>query len=298
MKGTSSIVAAVGLALAIPGVAAAETASVFGTDPFATIRAAPGEFNALHVDRIAGAGGALEFWDDNVALTPGRGCRTQPSGRVTCDDFSADAHLGDAPDTATVRVNARARVWGGAGDDTLDADSFGGSTEVHGDGGDDTVSAGGEGGQIADGGAGDDTLFSGGFAGAATAIGGSGDDVIHHSTGLGGSADIDAGPGDDIVVSRPVGSGTASGGPGDDMIIISGPLPPSRTSSPFTLTAGDGNDVVVGGPSGDTIDAGAGRDYVDVSGGGADTVSCGAGIDVVRSDASDTIAPDCEITLP
>ena len=55
--------------------------------------------------------------------------------------------------------------------------------------------------------------------------------------------------------------------------------------------------MVIGDAFADTIDGGAGRDYIDVLNGGADTVDCGSGSDVVRFDATDTVAANCEILL-
>ncbi len=65
----------------------------------------------------------------------------------------------------------------------------------------------------------------------------------------------------------------------------------------LTVSGGGGADTIIGGVFADTIDGGVDRDYIDVLDGGADTVSCGLGTDVVRHDATDTIAADCEILL-
>jgi Ca2+-binding RTX toxin-like protein len=88
-----------------------------------------------------------------------------------------------------------------------------------------------------------------------------------------------------------------TGGVGDDVLVIDGQFHSYVPPVGYTVTGDDGDDTLVGGPQDDTIDGGAGRDFVDVRGGGADTVTCGSGNDVVRFDAADTIAGDCETQL-
>jgi Ca2+-binding RTX toxin-like protein len=224
-----------------------------------------------------------------------------PAGGVSCDPAdvrAVEAHLKDGDDTAHVVAALSARVWAGSGNDKVVADSFGAQTFVYGEGGDDEVTSGGEGGQVADGGPGDDIVNAGGFAGQGTGLGGSGDDIVYFRTWLYGPAVLDGGKGHDTIVSQPAG-GTASGGDGDDIIVIHGRVPerivPNQDG--FAISGGPGADTIIGDVLADTIDGGDGRDYVDVLDGGADTVSCGSGTDVVRYDATDTVAADCEIRL-
>lgn len=89
---------------------------------------------------------------------------------------------------------------------------------------------------------------------------------------------------------------TVSGGDGADSLTNS-------TSTPSTLSGGDGNDALEGGSGSDTLrgnqgidtlSAGAGDDLVDVRGDRGDIVNCGAGNDTVRADGADLIASDCE----
>jgi Ca2+-binding RTX toxin-like protein len=89
---------------------------------------------------------------------------------------------------------------------------------------------------------------------------------------------------------------TVSGGDGADSLTNS-------TSTPSTLSGGDGNDALEGGSGNDTLrgnqgidtlSAGAGDDLVDVRGDRGDIVNCGAGDDTVRGDGADVIASDCE----
>ena len=290
------------LTLAAPGVARAGTASVVGGNPVetgtATFRAAPGEVN----DVTATEGHPFEhIFTDAASMIAGRGCTsTGPTSASCTATRGVIVDLRDMDDRGRIEAHSgvTAQLLGGAGDDTISADSFVGSTEVRGQGGDDSVTAGGEGGQIADGGPGNDSVHCCGFSGTGTALGGSGADLIRYEHGEGGGIDIDAGTGDDAVVATPTAfHGSAAGGAGDDVIVIDGTNPRFFTPVGYDVTAGDGDDTVVGGPQDDTIDAGADRDFVDVRGGGADTVTCGDGQDIVRYDAADTIDPDCEIQL-
>ena len=107
--------------------------------------------------------------------------------------------------------------------------------------------------------------------------------------------EINAGTGDDTIVSQPAG-GTVTGGTGDDIIAIHGQIP-QMGGAGFTVSGGTGDDTIIGNAFADTIHGGSGRDYIDVLDGGADTVDCGSGTDVVRHDATDTVAADCEILL-
>jgi Ca2+-binding RTX toxin-like protein len=297
------ILTAAVLTLGVPGVAHAGTVSVVGGTPVesgtATFRAAAGEINDVTVHDTH----PFEHMFDDVAfMIAGRGCTSTGFTSASCiATRGVSVDLRDLDDHGHVVVGSgNAELRGGSGNDTLDADSTTQGTQVYGQGGDDDVSAGGEGGQVADGGAGDDTVRCCGFAGGGTALGGSGDDLLRYATALGGSISIDAGTGDDSVAAQPAGnasSATATGGTGDDIIVIDGNPPSSGTPHGYAVSGDDGDDTLVGGPQADTIDAGAGRDFVDVRGGGADTVTCGAGRDIVRHDATDTIDADCEIQL-
>ena len=54
-------------------------------------------------------------------------------------------------------------------------------------------------------------------------------------------------------------------------------------------------ELIVGGPTPDTIRAGAGNDFVQAAFGGVDRVDCGAGSDIVSADLGDKVASDCEV---
>jgi Ca2+-binding RTX toxin-like protein len=284
--------------LVVPGAAFAGKVFIPNNSPpfphqVAVFRAFNGETNDLNVT----GGNGFVFSDSLALLTVGAGCALQPNGSATCEAGTTvvEAYLKDKDDVAHVLISGTASVWAGSGDDTVIADSFSSGTFVYGEGGDDEIAANGEGGQLADGGPGDDIVHAGGFAGNGTGLGGSGTDLIDFRTYLGGHATLDGGKGDDTIVSQPAG-GTATGGDGDDIIAIHG-LVPQMSGQGFTVSGGNGDDTIIGDVFADTIHGGAGRDYIDVLNGGADTVDCGSGTDVVRFDATDTVAADCEVLL-
>jgi Ca2+-binding RTX toxin-like protein len=77
----------------------------------------------------------------------------------------------------------------------------------------------------------------------------------------------------------------------------------NNTSTPSTLSGGDGNDSLQGGAGNDTLrgnrglDAhygNAGDDFVDTRGDKGDSVNCGVGNDLVNADPGDSVAADCE----
>src|SRR5829696_1374215 len=115
-------------------------------------------------------------------------------------------------------------------------------------------------------------------------------------------ATVDAGPGCSASGHSATCAGTGiigltlSGGDEADSLTNS-------TSTPSTLSGGDGNDSLEGGSGRDTLrgnqgidtlSGGAGDDFVDVRGDRGDIVNCGAGDDTVRADGADLIASDCE----
>jgi Ca2+-binding RTX toxin-like protein len=78
----------------------------------------------------------------------------------------------------------------------------------------------------------------------------------------------------------------------------------NTTSTPSTLSGGDGNDSLEGGSGNDTLRGnkgvdthagGAGDDLIDVRGDRGDVVLCGEGNDTVMADGSDVLDPDCEM---
>ena len=82
---------------------------------------------------------------------------------------------------------------------------------------------------------------------------------------------------------------TVSGGDGADSLTNS----TNSAATPSTLSGGDGNDSLAGGPANDTlrgnqgvdsVSGGAGDDLIDVRGDRSDIVTCGPGDDTVRAD--------------
>jgi Ca2+-binding RTX toxin-like protein len=77
----------------------------------------------------------------------------------------------------------------------------------------------------------------------------------------------------------------------------------NNTSTPSTLSGGDGNDSLQGGNGNDTLrgnrgldahSGGAGDDLIDTRGDKGDVVTCGVGNDFVNADNGDSVAADCE----
>jgi Ca2+-binding RTX toxin-like protein len=77
----------------------------------------------------------------------------------------------------------------------------------------------------------------------------------------------------------------------------------NTTSTPSTMSGGDGNDSLEGGSANDTLrgnqgvdslSGAAGDDLIDVRGDRSDIVTCGTGNDTVRADGADLVASDCE----
>ncbi|HEX3356640.1 MAG TPA: calcium-binding protein [Tepidisphaeraceae bacterium] len=189
-------------------------------------------------------------------------------------------------------------LTGGAGDDTLVADTSGGAT-LHGGIGNDKL-VGGKGANVEFGEDGNDSEFGGpkndfldggvgndmlnGYAGNDSEFGEVGNDLI------------DGGFGNDSLYGAD-GDDTMQGGAGNDKLqadagndfATGGYLIRSETNDPITTTyddsisGGDGADTLLGDFGNDTIDGGEGTDAID-GGAGDDSLSGGAGTD------NDTIA--------
>jgi Ca2+-binding RTX toxin-like protein len=76
---------------------------------------------------------------------------------------------------------------------------------------------------------------------------------------------------------------------GDDVVLAGGL---AASAILFAADGGDGDDILVGGPGGESLNGAAGDDVL-VGGPGADQLSCGDGDDTAISDAADTVAADC-----
>jgi Ca2+-binding RTX toxin-like protein len=187
----------------------------------------------------------------------------------------------------------RLEIWGGAGNDVLEAGRTVWRSEIWGEGGDDVL-RGGDGEDWLRGGPGADIFIGRGGKDIAEEFGGVGivadidgavrddggpgeHDTIHTDVeGIGGSA------GDDILVANlnvAVGSfGSSLSGKGGNDLLIGG-------LGHDSLRGGDGNDTLVGGAGKDNLDGDSGNDVVDGGPGPAgsdpdsDLVSGGSGRD-------------------
>jgi Ca2+-binding RTX toxin-like protein len=168
-----------------------------------------------------------------------------------------------------VGTDNRDYIHAGGGDDTVYGD--GGDDIIYGDGGIDRLYGGdgndlldsGEGPDLVDGGAGKDTIYGRG----------SGSEV-------GGFDQLVGGSGNDLVIGGE-GIDKLSSGSGDDIVFGDGLTNPEMgNTDPFTH-AGDGNDYVDGGASGDLIYGEEGDDYL-VGGNDQDLIQGGQGDDIIR----------------
>ena len=171
-------------------------------------------------------------------------------------------------------------IWGGDGDDTIDATGAQYGARIYGEAGNDVIRMNYG---TADGGDGDDTIYGG------SAFGGAGNDrLIDVMSG-------DGGDGDDIITLNYsyYGNGIANGGRGDDLI--------RATDYGSVLVGGEGADELFGGADADLIytgdrnedgsalaDVGVEKDIVS-AGAGADRICAGVGDDVDGGDGADTL---------
>jgi Ca2+-binding RTX toxin-like protein len=190
-------------------------------------------------------------------------------------------------------------MWGGAGDDTLNAS---GSTtaRMHAGSGAETLFGGYAAGTT-------DTMWAGSGqdllkanAGQETLNGGTGEDTLRGGTGQdsmygGMHSHIDAGSGDDNMYGSSIDGSTASmfGGVGHDYMQsqAGNDLLDASGGGDDTLAAGSGNDTVFSGNAGhSTIYGGTGDDTINLSAGaavvfggssGADSIIAGAGDDTI-----------------
>lgn len=164
-------------------------------------------------------------------------------------------------------------LYGGDGDDTIDARTAQYIPNVYGDAGNDII-YGASAWSISYGGSGDDTIYT-----SANAWGGTGDDSIVLSYGsYGTTAHGEAG--NDVIDASAAGAVLASGGAGADTITGSGQADtihsadaPPQYSTPYStdnaaeldsINGGAGDDIISIG-YGDSADGGAGADIVRLS---------------------------------
>ena len=207
-------------------------------------------------------------------------------------------YLGAGDDTITTS-NDSDTIWGGGGNDSLDAGLD--HNALSGEAGNDTLIAAG-GNDTMDGGADQDSITAGegdnnilGGAGNDTITAGAGNDVI---SGDDGNDNIQAGDGANQITGG-LGRDTITGGTGNDTIdggderdVISGLGGDNSLSGGAhndTLTATSGNDTIDGGTGNDSISAGDGRNTI-LGGTGNDTITTGTGNDHIDAgDGNDSI---------
>jgi Ca2+-binding RTX toxin-like protein len=219
-------------------------------------KALPGETNTVKFEET-GTGVGVLVTDSTAPVTAKWGCATTPLGALCNVPIEAPltARMGDGNDTAydaRYPVVSNVNLFGGAGNDTLSADS------IYANFGDI---------KTLDGGSGNDTIQ--GCCGLARVIGGSGADTIHLTEA--GGVQIDAGTGNDTInfegygatdpafpTSISLGAGKDDLTLGDDTFRGPGRSSPYSASSYSAFVAGDA-----------TIDGGADRDVVRLQTSGA-----------------------------
>jgi Ca2+-binding RTX toxin-like protein len=150
-------------------------------------------------------------------------------------------------ENSTLDSIERAALYGGDGDNIMDATAFSGTTYMEGGAGRDTL-LGSEQADELNGGAGRDTIYGYG-----------GDDIL-------------AGGGNDDELYGGMGNDLLTGGAGDDTLF--------GEEGDDTLFGNGGNDFLSGGIGNDTLNGGAGNDTLE-GGEGSDTLIGGTGFDTV-----------------
>jgi Ca2+-binding RTX toxin-like protein len=166
-------------------------------------------------------------------------------------------------ENSTLDSIERAALYGGDGDNIMDATAFSGPTYMEGGAGRDTLLGSEQ----------DDELN-----------GGAGRDIIY---GYGGD-DILAGGGNDDQLYGGMGNDLLTGGAGDDTLF--------GEEGDDTLFGNGGNDFLSGGIGSDTLNGGAGNDTLE-GGEGSDTLIGGTGFDtVIQTGDVDMTLSDTQLT--
>jgi Ca2+-binding RTX toxin-like protein len=246
-----------------------------------------GEASVTNTDRIVVEAESFELLHvdlRNGPLSPGRTPEGEGISEIEIEVSShpESAWIDGTPEDDTVTVLPAGLALNADGDEDVsfaDSAPVTRTVAIFGDDGNDSLDASvveGLGFVVLGGGAGNDQLI--GSAVRDEISTGSGIDVVHAGGGEDeiespgspfangtGTADIDAGDGDDVVTARGA-SVEVDGGAGDD-----------------TISGTEGNDVIVGGLGDDTLDGRGGNDTFDEGDAptGADAIGGGAGTDVV-----------------
>jgi Ca2+-binding RTX toxin-like protein len=254
--------------------------------------AAPGTI-ANNVTLPAPSGGLYRLRDNNAPVDPGPGCQRISVNEIRCPSagtVSSNLDAGPGDDIMAVSTAIPTTLFGGTGIDRL----------TGGNGGD--VLNGGDANDTLTGGSGDDTLN--GDALNDTLNGGAGADIFNG--GLGGN---DTAVYSDRTASQPVTIDIDN--VADDGGDIDGP-PDARDDVRTTvehLTAGAGDDTLIGSASGNRLTGGlgadifqglGGNDFLFANDGVVDTqLDCDGGAplggaDVARVDVADPAPTNCE----
>lgn len=296
-RGARTLLAAIVTIVAALGVAGSATASTasLGTNKVLIYTAASGETNHVAVTVISGE---LWIYETGATITSETGACSIVAGHILkCPSSSVSyvrATLGDQADTFTSDApNHWSNVYGGTGDDVLDADeggyAVGPRSILRGEAGNDTIRTeltsiqglGGAGNDSVSGGSGNDEL-----------MGNYGNDLIDSTHG---GDYTDGGAGDDITLAgwASSDSSTHNASSGEDRIsyaLWANPITASLAGG-FARDDSSGEDILNGFRF---IIGTGGNDTLDIADGVAGGVGCGGGIDSVVVDASDSYDADCE----
>jgi Ca2+-binding RTX toxin-like protein len=225
----TGIVLAGTVAIVVPGGSSTAWASKIGVedDGVLRLRAAPGEVNNI---RMSTLGGPPLTWTvtDTAGVSARQGCEQVSATQVTCAEVNGrhiEVHAGNRDDTATAGntnpdLVETVDIFGGAGDDQL-RNSTVYAAYVDGGDGDDTISANTHGGSVEiEGGDGDDTITQAESASSVVIDGGRGNDRIDRSDENVAEeffAWLLGGPGDDTILGS-YREESIFGGAGNDVI--------------------------------------------------------------------------------
>ncbi len=193
--------------------------------------------------------------------------------------------------TDTLNSIERANLSGGAGNDTINATAFSGTTTINGLGGNDTLT-GGSGVDTISGGDGDDTLR--GNNGNDTLSGGNGTDTVVQTVNANQALTNTSltGTGTDTLSSIEIA--ILTGGAGNNTLNAStyaGIAMLYGLDGNDTLTGGSGNDTLDGGNGNDTLNGNAGNDTL-TGGAGTDSLTGGTGNDTYLFDSDTALGTD------
>lgn len=111
-----------------------------------------------------------------------------------------------------------------------------------------------------------------------------------------GAAHVDAGTGDDSVITGMSGDVVLGGAGNDTLRPFGGANRVEGGEGNDTLISEyEGDDTKIGGPGADSFHGSDGDETIDaVDGASTDTIVCGGGVDAVEADAGDSVSADCE----